>query len=67
MNQHSLILRYLKKHKKITPYQAFEELGITKLSTRISEMRAKGIKVQDVWCEDYNRFGERVRYKKYFL
>lgn len=49
MNQHSLILRYLKKHKKITPYQAFEELGITKLSTRISELRAKGIKIQDVW------------------
>lgn len=67
MTQHNLILDYIKKHKSITPFDAYERLGCTKLATRISELRAKGIKIQDVWQESYNRFGDKVRYKKYFI
>ena len=67
MNQHTLILDFLRKYHTLTPYQAFEVLGITKLATRISEMRSKGIKIKDVWVEDFNRYGQKVRYKKYFI
>lgn len=67
MTQHDLILRYLKRFKTITPYDAFKDLGITKLATRISEMKEKGYVFGDVWVEDINRFGEDVRYKRYFL
>lgn len=47
MTQHNLILDYIKKHKTITPFEAYDKLGCTKLATRISELRAKGIKIQD--------------------
>lgn len=67
MTQHDLILNYLKKFRTITPYEAFKDLGITKLATRISEMRQEGYQFTDVWVEDVNRFGENVRYKRYSL
>lgn len=67
MTQHDLILNYLKKFRSITPYEAFKDLGITKLATRISEMRQEGYQFADVWVEDVNRFGENVRYKRYSL
>lgn len=67
MTQQDLILDYIRKHKSITPFEAFEKLGITKLATRISELRGRGVKVQDIWVKDVNRFGESVRYKRYFI
>ena len=67
MNQHTLILDFLKKYHTLTPFQAYDCLGITKLSTRISELRAKGVKIKDVWVEDFNRFGQKVRFKRYYL
>lgn len=51
MTQHNLILDYIKKHRTITTFEAYDKLGCTKLATRISELRAKGIKIQDVWQE----------------
>lgn len=67
MKQHDLILNYLKRFKTITPYEAFKDLGITKLATRISEMKQNGYQFADVWVDDVNRFGENVRYKRYSL
>ena len=67
MNQHILILDFIRKYGTLTPYQAFECLGITKLATRISELRAKNVEIKDVWVEDYNRYGQKVRYKKYYI
>lgn len=67
MTQHDLILRYLNNFRTITPYEAFKELGITKLATRISELKKMGYVFGDRWIEDINRFGENVRYKMYFL
>ena len=42
MTQKDLIRDYIEKHGSITPFEAFTELGCTKLATRISEMRADG-------------------------
>ena len=38
MNQHQRIIKYLKDYQTINPFQAFADLGITKLATRISEI-----------------------------
>lgn len=67
MTQHDLIIRYLKKKNSITPMDAFHDLGITKLATRISEMRKKGYNFSDEWVDGVNRFGVEVRYKRYHL
>lgn len=67
MTQYEQIIRYLKKNNSITPMDAFHDLGITKLATRISEMRKIGYKFSDEWVEGVNRFGVEVRYKRYHL
>lgn len=67
ITQHDLIIKYLKQHKIITPMDAFNDLGITKLATRISELKNKGYTFADEWVESVNRFGEKVRYKMYKL
>ena len=40
--QHDQIYQFVRKNGSITPMQAFSELGVTKLATRISEMTADG-------------------------
>jgi len=67
MNQYTLILKYLKDFGSITPYEAFRDLGITKLATRISEMKKNGYKFSDEWVNTTNRYGVEVRYKRYHL
>lgn len=65
LSQHDLIRNYLDEFHSISPFEAFTDLGITKLATRISEMREKGY---DIVGEDetrFNRFGKKVTYKRY--
>lgn len=65
--QYELILKYLQRNKSITPAEAFSCLGITKLATRISEMKQKGYVFYDEWVQDINRYGVPTRYKRYYL
>lgn len=63
--QHERILRFLDEHGSITPMEAFSELGITKLSTRIGEMIESGIRIEKHREKGRNRFGEKVTYMRY--
>ena len=65
--QYKRILAYLRRHGKITPAQAFHDLGISKLSTRIGELIALGYPIVKIPTEGYNRFNEKVRYMTYYL
>jgi len=65
MNQWEKILRYINDYGSISPMEAFNDLGITKLATRISEMRADGIDFNQEWETRKNRYGEKVRYMRY--
>ena len=64
MNQEYIVLQYMKDHKGITSMQAFKDLGITRLSAKIFELRKK-YNIKDVWIEGVNRYGNPVRYKRY--
>ena len=65
MTQREAILQYIEEFGSITPMQAFSDLGITKLATRISEMRKDGweFKIETVTVR--NRYGKSVSYAKY--
>ena len=65
MTQHERILQYLDTFGSITPFEAFADLGITKLSTRISEMRKAGIQIDDELVFSKNRYGEPTHFKRY--
>lgn len=68
MNQREQILDYLKRFETITPMQAYSDLGITKLATRISEMRRRdGVEFNIEMIKGKNRYGRAMRYAKYSL
>lgn len=59
------ILAYIYEHGSISPLEAFRDLGITKLATRVSEMRREGIQFAQEYETMTNRFGEPVHYMRY--
>lgn len=65
MTQGERILKYIDDHGSITPFEAFLELGITKLATRISELRRGGEQIQKKYVSGTNRFGEKINYMEY--
>ena len=67
MNQKERIINYMKTNGSITPMEAFSELGITKLATRISEMTRDGVEVKRTMVKGKNRFNENVSYMEYRL
>lgn len=66
MSQCKKIMNYLDVHGSITPMDAFNDLYITKLATRISEMIREGYKVDKVMEQRVNSDGETVRYMRYY-
>lgn len=65
MTQGERILEYIDTKGSITPFEAFTELGITKLATRISELRRGGEKIEKRYVTGTNRFGEKIQYMEY--
>lgn len=66
MTQQKLILAHLATYGSITPFEAFTEYGITKLATRISELKKQGYQFTSVMVEQKNRFGQPVRFMQYW-
>lgn len=65
MTQHEAILKYLDDFGSITPMEAFADLGITKLATRISEMIQDGMQFNKQTVKGVNRYGKPVYYMRY--
>lgn len=65
MTQYDRIRQYISDWGSITPMEAFQDLGITKLSTRIGEMIAAGEKIKKETEHSVNRYGDKVHYCRY--
>lgn len=59
------IVEYIQMFGSITPMEAFTDLGITKLSTRISEMQKDGMRFNKEIVTSKNRYGESTHYMRY--
>ena len=60
------VLKYIKDFGSITTKQAFDDLGNTRLSEYIRQLRQE-YDVQDEWLYTTNRYGEKVKYKRYWI
>ena len=58
---------FIKEYGSITTQQANKELGETRLSARIFELKHKGVNIKDEWIHVKNRFGEARRVKRYYI
>ncbi|MBR4656569.1 MAG: hypothetical protein IKO68_08400 [Oscillospiraceae bacterium] len=65
--QHEQILHYIKIFGSITPMEAFQDLGITKLVTRVSELRKAGKQINGTMETKENRFGKPVSFMRYTM
>ena len=67
ITQKERILDYLNRFGAITPMEAFQDLGITKLATRISELKKDGVKFDQKNIQVKNRYGRVINYMCYRL
>ena len=67
MNQRQQIIKYIEDFGHITSYEAYIDLGITQLATRIKELKEQGYVFNYTWVTKKNRYNKPVRFKEYKL
>ncbi|MBO7421913.1 MAG: helix-turn-helix domain-containing protein [Oscillospiraceae bacterium] len=65
-SQCNQVLRYIEEHGSITPLEAFEDLGIMRLSARIKDLRDLGYLIRTT-TEHYFHDGVYKHYARYSL
>lgn len=63
----SRVFEYMNEFGSITSLQAFVDLGESRLSARVWELKDKGIKIDSEMVEVENRFHEKRHVKRYFI
>ena len=67
MTQNERLLDHFKQGKTIQPMQAWHNLGIYRLGSRIHDLRKAGHNINRNWVTVYNRWGEECRVAEYTL
>lgn len=65
--QSDRVLEYIQKFGSIMTLDAFRDLGVTRLSARIFELREQGYNLKTTYESRKNRFGETCTYARYKL
>lgn len=66
-NQNDLVLAWLRAYGSISTMEAFQFLGITRLSARIYDLTQEGYCFKrDSVCSQ-NRLGDKVRFTRYSI
>jgi len=67
LTQRDRVLDYIRKVGFITTWDAYKELGVSQLGTRIFELKARGYHFKKERINTKNRFGGPTHYDKYYL
>jgi len=67
LTQNQKIMQHLRKYGSITTMEAFMRFGITRLPSRIHELRKAGNTISGTTVYDKNRFWDNVHYTRYTL
>ena len=65
--QERRILSYMEEYGSITQTEAFFDLGVMRLASRISSLRKQGYKIESTLEKVKNRYGESCHIKRYRL
>ena len=65
VSQKEMVLDYIREFGSITPIDAFRDLGITRLSAVVFNLREEGHNIEKVIETGRNRFGNQMRYARY--
>lgn len=61
------IISYINEFGSITTFEAFRDLGIARLASRICDLKKQGYVFKTATESGKNRFEETVHYKRYSL
>lgn len=61
------IINYIEKYGSVTSWEAYQDLGITQLATRVKELKEKGYEFKIKWECKKNKEGRCVSFKRYYL
>ena len=67
MTKTQAVLEWLQTHASISSMEAIQSFGATRLSAIIFNLREKGYNIETVWCEGVDRFGNKMRFARYYL
>lgn len=67
MTQTDMVLNHLRKYSSITPREAEDLYAIMRLGARIYDLKRQGYVIKSVNIKSTNRFGDPVRFARYFL
>lgn len=67
MGQKQRVLDYINEFGSISTLEAFRDLGVTRLSARIFELKDDGYEFDTKPERGRNRFGEKTNYVRYLL
>lgn len=65
MKQTERLLEHLKHFDSVEPMQAWTQLGIYRLASRIHDLRKEGHAIEKRMVTTTNRWGEEVRFAQY--
>ena len=61
------VWEYMKSHGSITSWEAFEYLGVSRLSGRIYDLRQDGCVIDQEHLTKKNRHGKKVSYDRFYI
>lgn len=67
MTQCERIIQYMREFGSISSLEAFGDLGIAILASRINDLKKMGYHITSTTASGKNRFGETTRYSVYKL
>lgn len=65
MTQCERVLQYMDDFGTISTLEAFNDLGVTRLASRIHDLKRKGYRIESETRSSRNRYGESVHYSVY--
>ena len=63
--QQERVLNYMSDYGSISSLEAFRDLGVTRLSAVIFNLKRKGVQIRKVKEACKNRYGEPVHFARY--
>ena len=67
ITQTEAVKRYIKEHGSITAFEAMSRLGIMRLASRISDLKAQGYKIKRELVKTKTRDGNATYIAKYYF
>ena len=67
VTQKDRIINYIRQFGSITSWEAYQDLGVMQLGARIDQLQKEGYEFETKWEHKKNRYGEDVRFKRYYL